>query len=70
MSLDTTDPVEWRLEHFQRLGFSDEQSIVLAYSKDFLGNYIYHEDVARMLERAKESFSDEDAHHIVFDILS
>ena len=70
MSLDTSDPVEWRLEHFQKLGFSDEQSIVLAYTRDFRGNFLYHEDVARMLQRIKEHLPFEEANLLCFDILS
>lgn len=68
--MSNADPVEWRFEHFAKLQFTDEQAMVLAYSRDFLGNFIYHEDVARMLERAREHFPDEQAHALVFDILS
>ena len=67
---NNADPVEWRYEQFTRLGFREEPALVLAYTRDFLGNFVYHEDVARMLERAKEHFSDEDAHDLVFSILS
>ena len=70
MSQSTSDPVEWRFEQFKRLLFTDEQAMVLSYSRDFLGNFLYHEDVARMLERAKEHFPDFEAHNLVFDILS
>ena len=65
------DPVEWRFEQFKKYEFTDEQAMVLSYTKDFKGFPIYHEDVARMLERAKSKYEDEEkARNIVFDLLS
>lgn len=64
------DPVEWRFERFKEKEFTDEQAMVLAYARDFKGNPVYHEDVARMLERAQEKHNPEEARNIIFDILS
>ena len=70
MVQNTCDPVEWRFDQFKRLLFTEEQALVLAYTKDFKGFPVYHEDVARMLERAKQKHSEDEARNIVFDLLS
>lgn len=62
--------VEWRFDRFKDLSFTDAQAMVLAYAKDFRGNFVYHEDVARMLERAKEKLKETEARDWVFDVLS
>ena len=61
--------VEWRFERLRALGFTEEQALVLAYTKNHEGNFLYWEDVSRLLNRVKEKHPN-DAHNTTFDLLS
>ena len=63
--------VEWRFERLKALGFTEEQALVLAYTRNHEGNFLYYEDVSRLLQRVRKKFADEtEAHDVVFDLLS
>jgi hypothetical protein len=67
------DPVvEWRQENLAKLGFTKEQVTVLSYTRDHSGNFLWYEDVARVLNRAIKRYNgdEEKARAVCFDLLS
>jgi hypothetical protein len=67
------DPVvEWRQKNLTKLGFTPEQVTVLSYTRDHSGNFLWHEDVARVLNRAIKRYDgdEEYSRNLVFDLLS
>jgi hypothetical protein len=64
------DPVEWRYEHMQELGFTNEEAMVLTYSKDDKGVFLHYGDVEKMLKHAYEKIDDaRKAKQLVYRIL-